>query len=455
MIVIALFMFVFVLFALFFLYFWGINPGDMTVFLASDQSFTFPTPIFLIAAVLLGLLLGNGVHIFSLIGRSVSSWRGTRGLKRSEETLTIYRKGVGSLLSGDLKKAHSLLQKALDRDRKRVDIHLALANVAEQEGNSQQAIDLLLKASDLEPKSVEVLFKLASVYRAAGRLDDAIKTYRSLVTSDGENRKALRALRDMQVERQEWDDALALQKRIIKAASGGSKLASEKELLLQIRYEIALADLKKSAVDQAISSLEELCREPKVATPARVSLGDAHMQKGDIGKAAEVFQTGYLSEKRSIFLARLEDCYMQAEDPSGLLSFYRKQLLENGDDLLLRLYFGRFCLRIEMVDEALEQLHAVESSGVDFPQLHLLLAEANRRRQQIDEAIKEYRLALKIDNHLNLGFVCDKCNSESSTWQSRCGNCGAFDSLVLPERRQIQQARPQIQKAIPHGQREV
>lgn len=455
MIVIALFMFIFVLFALFFLYFWGINPGDMTVFLASDQSFTFPTPIFLIAAVLLGLLLGNGVHILSLLGRSVSSWRGTRNLKRSEETLSIYRKGVGRLLSGDLKKARSLLQKALDRDRKRVDIHLALANVAEQEGNSQQAIDLLLKASDLEPKSVEVLFKLAAVYRAAGRLDNATETYRSLIAIDGENRKALRALRDMQVERQEWDDALALQKRIIKAASSGSKLTGEKELLLQLRYEIALADLNKGAVDQAISALEELSREAKVATPARVSLGDAYMKQGNIGKAAEVFQAGYLAEKRSVFLARLEDCYMQAEDPSGLLGFYRKQLLDNGDDLLLRLYFGRFCLRIEMVDEAIDQLHAVESSGIDFPQLHLLLAEANRRRQQIDEAVKEYRLALKIDSRLSLGFVCQECSSESSSWQSRCASCGAFDSLVLPERQQIQQGRPQLQKAIPHGQREV
>ncbi len=455
MIVIALFMFIFVLFALFFLYFWGINPGDMTVFLAADQGFTFPTPIFLIAAVLLGLLLGNGVHIFSILGRSFSNWRGLRLQKRNEETLSIYRKGVGRLLSGDLKKARTLLQKALDRDRKRVDIHLALANVAEQEGNSQQAIDLLLKAAELEPKSIEVLFKLASVYRAEGRLDDAIKTYHKLISIDGENRKALRALRDMQIERQEWDDALSLQKRIIKAASGGGKLTAEKELQLQLRYEIALSDLKKGAVDQVISTLEELCREEKVSTPARVSLGDAYIAKGDIGKAAEVFQAGYLAEKRSVFLARLEDCYMQAEDPSGLLSFYRTQLQKNGDDLLLRLYFGRFCLRIEMVDEAIEQLHAVESSGVDFPQLHLLLAEANRRRQQIDEAIKEYRLALKIDNHLSLGFVCEKCSTHSSAWQSRCDNCGEFDSLVVPERQQIQQGRPQLQKAIPHGLREV
>jgi len=455
MIVIALFMFIFVLFALFFLYFWGINPGDMTVFFTSDQSFTFPTPIFLVAAVLAGLLLGNGLHVLSLFGRSLSSWRGSRKQKRQDEVVSLYRNGVGRLLSGDLKKARALLQKALDRDAKRVDVLLALANVAEQEGHLQQAVEYLLKARDLEPKGIEVLFKLAAINRADNRLDEAMEGYRSLLTIDSENRKALRALRDLHLERKEWDEALLLQKRILKAAASGAKLQTEKQQMLQIRYEIASRDLEQGATDQAIKAFEELSREKDVATPARVSLGDAYLKKGQILKAAEVYQAGYLAEKRSVFLARLEDCYMQAEDPSALLNFYRKQLLADGDDLLLRLYFGRFCLRIEMVDEAIEQLHVVESSGIDFPQLHLLLAEANRRRQQTDDALNEYRLALKVDNHLRLGFVCSACGTPSENWQGRCAKCGAFDTLGLPERQQMLQARPQLQKAIPHGQREA
>lgn len=455
MIVIALFMFIFVLFALFFLYFWGINPGDMTVFFTSDQSFTFPTPIFLVAAVLAGLLLGNGLHVLSLLGRSLTSWRGSRKQKRQDEVSSLYRNGVGRLLSGDLKKARILLQKALDRDARRVDVLLALANVAEQEGNLQQAVEYLLKARDLEPKGIEVLFKLAAINRADNRIEEAMEGYRSLLTIDSENRKALRALRNLHMERNEWDDALALQKRILKAAAGGSKLQVEKHQMLQIRYEIARRDFEQGATDQAIKAFEELSRENHVATPARVSLGDAYLKKGQLPKAADVYQAGYLAEKRSVFLARLEDCYMQAEDPSALLNFYRKQLLADGDDLLLRLYFGRFCLRIEMVDEAIEQLHAVESSGIDFPQLHLLLAEANRRRKQTDEALNEYRLALKVDHHLRLGFVCASCATVSDSWQSRCAKCGAFDSLNLPERQQMLQARPQVQKAIPHGQREA
>jgi len=453
MVKIALFLFVFIIFVFCFLYFWDINPDDITVFVTADQSFTSPAPIILVTAVLLGLLLGNGVHILSLGLHSINQWRRKRKLKKEEEVGIIYRDGVARLLSGDLKKARQLLQKALDRDSRRVDIYLALANVALQEGAPAQAIDLLLKARDLDPKSVEVLFKLAATYADSGRPQDAIEVYRELLARDSENRKALRALRDLHIEKNEWQDALGLQKRIVKAAAGGPKAASEKLQMLQLNYEMAYLSLENGEVEQAVSAFRELIKQEADFTPARVSLGDAYRKLNRNAEAAEVYQEGYRIHKKSVFLSRLEELYMSAEDPSALLGFYRTQMSKDDQDLLLKLYLGRLCLRLEMVDEALEQLQAVESSGVDFRQLHLLLAEANRRRNNIDEALVEYQLALGINNHLNLGFVCDSCGDSHESWLSRCPSCGSWDSMVLPERQQIQDARPNEQKAIPHGQR--
>ena len=133
MIIIAIFMFIFIIFAFCFLYFWGINPGDITVFMTEDFSVTFPTPIILISTILIGLLLGNGVHIFSLIGHSLSHWRRERKEKKNQEVGSIYREGVGRLLSGDIKKAHTLLQKALDKDPTRIEAYIALASTYMQE----------------------------------------------------------------------------------------------------------------------------------------------------------------------------------------------------------------------------------------------------------------------------------------------------------------------------------
>lgn len=456
MIVIALFMFVFILFALGFLYFWGINPGEVTVFLTSEQSFTLPTAIMLVCVLLLGLFLGNGVHILSAISHSLGQWRGGRQQKKAEEISSVYRSGVGRLLSGDLKKSRSLLQKALDRDPKRIDSHLALASVALQDGNQQEAIDLLQKARKLDPKGIEVLFKLAVTFHEADRREEAMAVYKELLANDGDNRKAMRGLRDLQIESGSWEDALALQKRIVKATASGPKVEAEKQQLLQLRYELAHNALANGEAEAAAEACRDLVKQDASFTPARVTLGDAYRELKRDAEAAQVYQEGYKALQKSVFLSRLEDLYIGAEDPAALLSFYRNRMEEDSGDLLLKLYLGRLCLRLEMVDEAMQHLTDLETTGLEFTKLHLLLAEAHRRRNKIDQAVVEYQRALSIDSHLLLGFICEVCGAKHAEWLSRCPACKSWDSLVLPERKQIQDAKPlDGPKAIPHGQREV
>ncbi len=455
MVIIALFVLVFIVFALAFTYFSGINPGELTVFLTSDQSFTLPTAIMLICVLLVGLLIGNGVHIFSAFLMSFRNWKGGRRQKKAEEITQVYRNGVGRLLSGDLKKARSLLQKVIDRDPKRVDGYLALASVALQEGLDQEGIELLQKARKLDPKGIEVLFKLASTFEASGRREEAMGIYKELLASDNDNRKAMRALRDIQIDLGSLEDALTLQKRILKAASSGPKADQEKQILYQLRYEIARNQLLAGEVEPAIDVCRDIIKHNAGFTPARVTLGDAYRQSGREAEAAKVYQEGYKALKKSIFLARLEELYINAEDPSALLAFYRAQMQIDPDDLLLRLYLGRLCLRLEMVDEAMQHLTDLESRGIEFTKLHLLLAEAQRRRHNIEEAVSEYQKALGIDSHLRLGFVCEACGAKFTEWHSRCPECRSWDTLILPERKQIEDAQVVEQpKMIPHGARE-
>lgn len=455
MIIIAFFVLLFVVFALGFLYFWGINPGDVTVFLTSEVSYTVPAAIMLISVLLVGLFIGTAIHLICAFLLRFKGWKQGHNLKKAEEISTIYRSGVGRLLSGDLKKARTLLKKALDRDPKRVDSHLALASVALQEGNVQEGIDLLQKARKLDPKGIEVLFKLATTYEEQDKLTEAMAVYKELLGSDADNRKAMRALRDIQIKIGNWQDALVLQKRILKVTSSGPKVDSEKRILLQLRYEVARHALEQGEGDQAIDTCRDIIKQDASFTPARVTLGDAYRQADRTSDAVKVYQEGYRALKKSIFLARLEDLYINAEDPAALLAFYRSQMEADGQDLLLKLYLARLCLRLEMVDEAMQHLSDLESTGVDFTKLHLLLAEAQRRRNRTDEAIVEYQKALKIDSQLLLGFVCESCGASYTEWHSRCLQCGSWDTLVLPERKQIQDAKlVDYPKMIPHGARE-
>jgi lipopolysaccharide biosynthesis regulator YciM len=450
---VRLFLLLIVLILAFFIYFDKLNPTELTLYYLPGKSLTFSASIVLIASLALGLLIGYGAHLYATMAHWMKHWRDDRNEKRIREVGAIYRDGINRLLSGDLKKAHTLLQKALDRDPRRLDIYIAMANVYLQEGDPQVALNLLLKARELDPKSLEVLFKLAITYEETGAIEDARAHYQRILDIETNNRKALRSLRDLAMKEAEWLDALELQKRVLKVAAGSKRIEDEKQKMQHLRYEVARLKLEDGQADKAASELQEIAREMTTFAPARVTLGDAYqaLNRGD--DAVRIWRDGYRDLGRSVFLSRLEDYYMAVEDPATLLAFYRTQIADHQEDMVLRLFFGKFCLRLEMVDEAVDQLFTVESSGIESSQLHFLLAEAYRRRQRKDDAIEEYKRALGANKHLRLGYVCDNCSESYQEWQSRCSSCQTWGTLSLINRQLFRDARPLEVREIHHGER--
>ncbi|PLX90589.1 MAG: hypothetical protein C0614_00385 [Desulfuromonas sp.] len=441
----------FIFFVLFFLYFWGLNPHLVTVFYLPEQSFEYPVAMVLVACVLAGLIVGFVVHLYSSVGHWFKHWRRERGEKKQREIGAIYREGVGRLLSGDLKKARGYLQKALERDPKRVDTLIAMASLSSQEGNPAEGLSLLRRAAEIDSKNREVLFKTASIQEEMLADEEAIASYLALIALEKDNRKALRSLRDLYVKHERWAEALDTQRQVLKAGPGPNRINDEKDLLLFLRYENARQAIDAGNAENAKSELKDVIRQKPEFTPAQVSMGDAYLALGRGDDAVKAWQQGYKSLGKSIFLERLEDYFLEREDPSSLLAFFRSLVVEQGSDLMFRLFYGKLCLRLEMVDEAMDQLQAVESSGVESPQVHLLLAEAYRRRHNLDEAVAEYQKALGVTKQLRLNFACESCAAASSQWQSRCSACGQWGTIGLVDRKLIQQARPlELDKMVVH-----
>lgn len=439
---------------LFFLYFWGLNPHMVTVYLMSEQSVSYPVAFVVISCIVLGLAFGVAAHLYSAVTYRLSRWKQERSDKKQREINAIYREGVGRLLSGDLKKARTLLQRALDRDPKNVETFIAMASLNSQEGNPAEGLAMLGKARALDAKSREVIFKTAALQEEMGNDDEAIACYQELITLEKDNRKALRSLRDLFIKHENWQDALDTQRKILKTGPGANRMNEEKETLLYLRYEIARQSILANNLDTAKSELKDVIRQMPDFTPARVTLGDAYVAQGRDKEAAKTWQEGYLKLGKSVFLERLEDYYIEREDPSSLLSFFRETVLERGSDLIFRLFYGKLCLRLEMVDEALEQLQAIESSGLETPQVHLLLAEAHRRRHRPEEAISEYQKALGVTNRLRLSYVCESCQTKIPEWNSRCPSCGAWGTIALVDRKAITEAKPVEvdQMVVHHGE---
>lgn len=436
------FMLLIILFGVFFLFFWNLNPHDVTIHLLGNQEVTYPVAFVVIGGILIGMLLGVAAYVYNTVANWWLNWKQERTEKLNREIGAIYREGVDCLLSGDLKKARTLLQKALERDPQRVETYIALANLTSQEGNPAGGLTQLRKARELDPQSREVLFKTAALQEELGQDEGAIATYQELVSLERDNRKALRSLRDLYVKHGRWKEALDAQRAIFKAGPDTSGIAQEKEKLFFLRYEVARLALQESAIDLAKSEFRDLIRQVPEFTPASVSLGDACVAQGRGEEAIKTWQDAYLAQGKSIFLSRLEDYFMTREDPSPLLSFYRKTILERSHDLMARLFYGKLCLRLEMVEEALDQFQAIEGSGLEARQVHLLLAETHRRRNRLTDAIAEYQKALGIGQRLSLSYSCDACHATIQEWDSRCPACGQWGTITLVDRQALLAARP-------------
>lgn len=446
--------FVFLVLVIFFLLFYILNPQTIAVFYWFGNELSASLALVVACAVLSGLCIGYLLYIYGATGHLLRDWRRKRGEKRDRSVMDLYRQGMGRLVSGDLKKARRLLLKANSQDGGKVDVLLGLARVCRAEGQSAEALEHLLRARNLSSDSVQVLFLLADTYLEADKADETVAIYRAILAVEPDNLEALRRLRDLHIRGELWNEALDLQKRLHKKL-GGAPGSDELSIQSGLRLEAARVALEAGRAESVLPDLKSLVKEQSEFVPARVLLGDAYEVAGRVKDAAAIWQEGYRRFGDAVFLARLEDLAMANEDPAELLDFFRNTALNRTDDLLLRLFYGKYCLRLEMVEEALEQLSEIEKAGADFPQMHLLLAEAHVRRRRLDDAVKEFRKVANFDGRANFGYVCDVCKTASPEWNGRCETCGEWSSCRLAGHELIKNPPASELREIHHGEQSV
>ncbi len=441
-----------ILFMVFFIYFLQLNPAEMAIVLYPDHVLHASPAVVVVVCVLIGLSIGYLLHLYGAASYLLRGWRRNRSEKRDRQLNALYREGLARFRSGDKTRARRLLRKALGMDGSRVEILIALSSVQLAEGEGDDSLASLQRARKLEPKDLTVVFALAETCEELGKYQEAESCYRDLLEMDKDNYCALLGLRDLYLESQQWAEALAVQKRIVKKTTG-DELHKEEQLLRGLRYQLAREMEQEERLEEALSTYQKLVREFPDFVPAQVSLGDVQNRLGQLEKAAATWQAAYRHCGHGVFLKRLEKQAMAQEDPDTLLDFYRKAVAERPDDLVLQFFHGKFCLRVEMIDEALEQFYGLEKLGVDFPRLHLLLAECHVRRQRVDEAVSEYQKALGGEDRFRFGYVCNRCGAATSSWMGRCVGCGCWGCLDLSELPAIVKPPATEARAIHHGER--
>ncbi len=420
-----------------FFYLHTLNPANVDLIFNETYRYNVPATYLLIAGFVLGIILSVLNSLVADIRRFIKDLGVSRERKRRESAVINYRSGVSALHQGNPTKALSYFTKALEYDPVDLDIYLRLADAHKAAGELQAAVEILERGLMKIPASMELLLKLADLSADAGDNSRAEKAWRDIIKFDSGNRYALARLRDFKVSSGDLSEALELQKKLIATIKGTrgvdntELLASEGELLKGLLYEKAVFCSEAEDSDGATSAIKEILKLSDSFIPASILLGEIYEASGDIDSAIRIWRRAFEAHPDPVFFVKLEDAWLKKSEPEKILDEYRQAAMDRPQDVELALLLGRFYLRIEMVDDAIEELERVKNNVEENYYLDLLLGEAYLRRGRTDSASEIFSKALGIVRDLPPPYICSSCGVTASGWSGRCRECRKWNTMKL------------------------
>ncbi|NIQ38685.1 MAG: tetratricopeptide repeat protein [Proteobacteria bacterium] len=404
-----------------------------TFFLAQGKPLKTSLPAVIIVSFVSGALI---VFIASLIRDLLEGWRELKRekkAKRKENLQLEIAKGLNSLSKGEVEKGKSTLTNALKADPKNFDIYMKLSDIHASQGELEEAIDVLEKALVIDSGNVEILLKKARIYDQMNKFPTAVDLFEKTLITDPHNQAALTGLRDLHLKLQNWKDALKVQEKILKDAVTQADESRETDLYLGMKYEYAQS-LRLDGTEDSLEKAHKLCKDiikqDREFLPAYILLGDLYQLQKRWAEAGKILGKGFRISRSVVFLLRLEDLYMKRDDPKTLIKIYRRTLQANPENDTISFFYSRLCLRLRMLDEAMDELVEIKKRGKDFSALHGLMAEVLTQKGHLNEALQEYKRSTELSGSLQLHFHCRFCNTVSGEWAARCPSCQRWNTYL-------------------------
>jgi tetratricopeptide (TPR) repeat protein len=382
---------------------------------------------------ILSFSLGAAMVILGTLVKDVTSasrtWRERREKQRRDAAKARAARAAELVQRGMLQEAARELTRSLSvnpDDREALDL---LASTQEELGNPLEAVKALTRVKQIEPSDLSAYFRLARLYRKMNDPEAALSVLSAVESTEGENPRAWEAIRDIHLSRGEMVSAYNEQKKLMKLR-GKDASSADHALFTALRYEKALVRLAQGKADDAERRLRDVIKDDPSFCASYVALSE-HYRGRDAEGATEVLLQGFRATRSPIFLIRLEDLCVETERPQAMIRIYSTLQREFPSDFDVNLFTGKFFLRLEMIDEALEQLLKAQTLDPDRESVNVLLAEAFRRRGRYESASQHYQRAYGYKRRYLIPFLCQACGSSTIKWTARCPSCGAWNAYAI------------------------
>lgn len=388
-----------------------------------------------IALVLLSTIAGSLVILAAFFirdtKRMIDNLQDQKRQKKEARIQSHYSRALNAILADKKEDAKDALGEILQEDPAHIDALLRLGDIALGNADTKTAFDYYKKARDINPSDLQALLSVETAMEKMQRFDDAIKYLDEIVDIDAGNLTALCRKRTILEMQEKWDDLLLLQKSIIKLEQYEKDKAEEEHRLLGYKYEYARSSLENGELEKAEKAFRTLMKMDSGFLPAYLGTAEVIMTKGEIEEAINFLEKSFEQLNSVILLARLEDLLISVGEPGRLIRFYKNALARNPNDNGLKFLLGKLYYRLEMVDDALDILNAVDTSVFAPPELYGLRGELYLKRKHIPAAIDEFRRACGIQSVVNVPYCCAQCGFKSADWSGRCLCCNEWNTYRL------------------------
>ena len=400
------------------------------------ETFETELSVLMISSFVLGAML---VFIGTLARdakRAIEDYLKSRQRRKGESLKEELNKGMDVFLRGDLAKAKTHFIEVLKRDPMQIDLYLRLSEIALQEGHDQDALHWLGRAELIDMRNIDILLRQAGVYQRMKRFDEAIRVLNRAIGLDETNLNGQKSLRQIYLDSRRWEEAIRIQRSILKFTKGKQAEEEENLFYLGLKYERARDLLSRGGeqnLENALKEVKEIVRERKTFQPGFVLLGDIYLRMGRWASAGKVWGKSFTRFKSIVFILRLEELYLGREDPSTLLRIYQRVLEHHPENWVLAFFYAKLCLRLEMLEEALEGINEISLRVKDFPALHRLLAEIYLHKKDFGRAAQEFERTFELSGTSHLSFFCTTCERESKEWIAYCPQCHQWSTYTIKE----------------------
>ena len=218
---------------------------------------------------------------------------------------------------------------------------------------------------------------------------------------------------------------------LLNESGDSAALARESSLAQGLTYQQGVRMLEEDRATEAATLFRGLLAHEPRFIPARIMLGEAELLEDREAEAIAAWRAGYQETGSPVFLQRIEDYFIEQEEPMRAIETLRALIATAGNDLLPRFYLGRLYYRLEMLEEATKQLGAIEERIKSSPTYHFLLGRIHHRRGDLQKAVESFGACLRQLDVGSAEYLCRVCHQRYADWRDSCSRCGSWNSVDL------------------------